>query len=184
MVFLVEETEITATHLLKLKQHMHNRTPLSDATQQKRLELIFNYERACNAYLRAFCARHEFELEPRPWVGNSVGGIAEISDRYVDMETIRVDVDSLCSVDEFDKWYDYSVRAGTLGVTTPNFDSWLRKCPVRTEKELAEMEATRWKIAELEELLRGMAAGASAQLLPPKNDIVTLKNLSNPTNPE
>lgn len=130
-------------------------------------KLQLNYENACNAYLENFCSRHEFDLDDASWVGKRVGGVADCSEIYVDMETIRVDVDTQCDPDEFFKWYEYSVRAGMLGVVTPNFDSWLRKCPVRTEEELAEMEVTRGKIEELEEQLRAMAAGASTQLLPP-----------------
>lgn len=164
---------------------MKIRTELSDATEQKRRTLINNHNSACWAYTHAFCEKHEYDIDGIYWVGKNVGGIAEINGYYVDLETIRVDVDSLCSEDEFLKWYDYCLRIGTLGAATPNFDSWLRKCPIRSEAEILEMEKTRAKIEELEENLREMCErDKHTTLAPAKKELIALKNLTNPKNPE
>lgn len=119
-------------------------------------ELASNYESACNAYLLAFCEKHELDFSPSAWIGGRVGEIAEVSDFYVGMSDIRTDIDTLCEDGEFFDWYNYSVRAGTLGVVTPNFDQWLRKCPTRSEEELKKMEATRAEIERLEDELKRM----------------------------
>lgn len=117
--------------------------------------LVRNYNSACNNYLSAFAQKHDYECDPSLWVGNSVGTIACVSDLYVDMETIRIDVDSLCPEEEFIRWYDYCLRLGMVGDNrTPNFDNWLRRCPVRTEEEIMEMEKTRAGIGELEDYLK------------------------------
>ena len=36
-----------------------------------------DYEKACNAYLQAFCEKHGYDYEDaaRSWVGGDVGGI-------------------------------------------------------------------------------------------------------------
>lgn len=124
-------------------------------TGTERERLVRNYNSARNNYLKVFCDRHDYEYDPSPWVGNSVGTIACVSDLFVDMETIRVDVDSMCEEGEFIRWYDYCLRLGMVGDNrTPNFENWLRRCPVRTEEEIAEMEKTRAVIVELEDYLK------------------------------
>jgi len=116
-----------------------------------------SYELACNAYLKAFCLKHELDYEPDCWVGGYVGTICQIADYFIDMETIRTDIDMQAKEGEFIKWYDYSLRVGTLGCTgIPNFENWLRGCPIRSEEEILAMEATRRKIEELEKELKKM----------------------------
>lgn len=116
-----------------------------------------SYESAANNYLKAFCLKHGFDYEPDCWVGKYVGTICQIGDYFVDMETIRTDIDMNAKEDEFIKWYDYSLRVGTLGCTgIPNFENWLRRCPVKSEEEILAMEATRKRINELEEELKKM----------------------------
>jgi len=125
--------------------------------KKKMNNLKQSYESACNAYLKAFCLKHDFDYEPDCWVGKYVGTICQIADYFVDMTTIRTDIDMDAKEDEFIKWYDYSLRVGTLGCTgIPNFENWLRRCPIRSEDEILAMEATRRKIEELEKELKTM----------------------------
>jgi hypothetical protein len=56
------------------------------------------------------------------------------------MEVITTDIDTDAPEDEFVKWYDYCLELGMLGVTsTPNYSSWLKGCPVKTEAEIQEI---------------------------------------------
>jgi hypothetical protein len=110
-----------------------------------------DYEKACNAYLRAFCNKHGFEYEPDAWVAGEVGGITCVSDYYVDMRTIITDMESNAPEAEFMKWYDYCLRAGSLGCVTPNFKSWLAGCPVKSEAELEKFEKLHHQIEKLKE---------------------------------
>jgi len=132
-----------------------NQLNVKKLTEPIRDRLRENYNKSANSYLEFFCLKHDYEYDPFPWVSNRIGGAAEVADLYVDMETIRVDVDSMCDEGEFIRWYDYCLRLGMVGDDrTPNFDSWLRKCPVRSEEEIAEMEKTRAGIVELENYLK------------------------------
>jgi hypothetical protein len=108
-----------------------------------------NYKAACNAYLKAFCDKHDYEYDIEAWAGGDPGGIALIADYYVVMASITVDFDTVAPEEEFIRWYDYCLRAGTLNLTTPNFRSWLKGCPVRSDEELAEIENGHRKIDAL-----------------------------------
>lgn len=56
-----------------------------------------NYEDACNAYADAFCEKHGYyklsEGNDTFWTGNDVGGILACGDEFVDMATIRTDIE-------------------------------------------------------------------------------------------
>lgn len=108
-----------------------------------------NYENACHAYVQAFCDKHEYEYEPDMWVAGDVGGIICISDLYIGLDDIRIDVDKDAPEDEFIKWYDYTMKLAMLDAKYPNYDNWLRKCPIKSEAEILEMEKLRAKIEEL-----------------------------------
>jgi len=110
------------------------------------------YESSCNNYLRLFLEKHGYEYDPNLWVGGSVGTITEVSDLFVGMEDIRIDIDQNVPEEEFIKWYDYSLRLHSLGCSgVPNYSSWLRRCPIKTEEEILEMEAAKKRIDDLTE---------------------------------
>jgi len=119
--------------------------------------LKHNYENACNAYLKAFCLKHDFDYDPTLWIGNRIGTIISIADYFVDMETIRIDIDQDAHQDEFIKWYDYSLRVGSLGCNgIPNYENWLRKCPIKSEDEILEIEEAKKHIDDLKNELELM----------------------------
>lgn len=115
-----------------------------------------NYDKSCTAYLTAFCIKHDFNLCDCSWVGDDVGTVCSIGDYFVDMVTIRVDIDRDAPIDEWIKWYDYSLRLGMLDAVSPNYDSWLRGCPIKSEEEIQAMEALRDKIEGLKDELKKM----------------------------
>ena len=111
-----------------------------------------SYESICNEYIKAFAEKHEYECEPY-----SPSEIMCFGDYYVSMATIRTDIDMDAKEDEFIKWYDYTLRLGMLDCSgIPNFESWLKRCPIRSEEEILAMEATRRKIEDLENELKKM----------------------------
>jgi hypothetical protein len=101
-----------------------------------------DYENACHAYAEAFCKKHGYDYDPEDWVARHVGGILSVGDYFVDMETIRVDIDKNAPEDEFVKWFDYCTRVGHLSMdkSTPNFDNWMRGCPRMSDESLSELE--------------------------------------------
>jgi hypothetical protein len=120
---------------------------------KKSKELKKSYEDACNAYLKAFTDKHGYEYDPDLWVGGKAGTIICIGDYFVDMVTVITDIDMDAPEDEFLKWYDYCTEVGMLGGNTPNFDHWLRGCPVFSKEEINKMWNTLKKIEELKEEL-------------------------------
>lgn len=119
-------------------------------------QLKKSYEAACESYLKEFCSRHDYGYDPDSWVGSDAGTIACVSDLFVDMVTIRTDVDRDAPECEFIKWYDYCLRLGMLNAKSPNYDSWLRKCPIRSEDDILDMEKRREYIEGLEKELKKM----------------------------
>jgi hypothetical protein len=121
-------------------------------------ELKANYEFAANAYLKAFCEKHDYEFEQDCWVGNEAGGIAMIADYSVGMQTIIDDIDMDAPENEFLAWYDYCLAMYRANAeTTPNYRSWLRGCPRKTQAEINELNALQARIDELKEEIEALA---------------------------
>ena len=116
------------------------------------MSLKSDYINACNAYLKAFCEMYGLVYDPDFWV--EVGTIIEVGNYYVNMDTIRTAVDKGVPREEFVKWYDYCMDCGSLDIPSPNFDSWLRGCPRRSDEEIRELMERSHKIEELKEELR------------------------------
>lgn len=125
--------------------------------KQSRLELRENYDNACNAYLKAFCEKHDFEYDPREWIAGDPGGTACVGDFYVGMSDILTDIDRDAPEDEYVKYYDYCLRVGSIAggeLTTPNYDSWLRGCPRISDEQLQQLEEYQSGIRDAEALLK------------------------------
>lgn len=130
-----------------------NKGTVSFLNCQKRIKT--NYEHFCNEYLRLFCQKHDFDYEDAhaSWVRNDVGGIACCEDFFFNMDVIRTDIDEAADAEELMKWYDYSLRCSMLGIPGCNFHSWLHRCPIRSEEELAKLEQLQKKVEKAKEEL-------------------------------
>ncbi len=127
--------------------------------KQSRLELRENYDKACNAYLLAFCEKHGFDYADavRSWVGGDVGGITECADYCVNMSDIITDIDMDAPEEEYVKYYDYCLRVGSIAngeLKTPNYESWLRGCPRIDEEQIAQLEELQRDIRDSEGILK------------------------------
>ena len=114
-------------------------------------KLQHDYKAACDAYLHRFCELIEMDVHYADWV--DVGGIAEIGDYYVSMQDIITTVEHNVGYEQFIKWYDYTLRAGTLSLPTPNLNAWLRGCPRYSEETLLGIEAAQTRVRDAEEEL-------------------------------
>ena len=115
-------------------------------------QLKSNYEQVANDYAYEFCYKHEIEFDG--WIGDDAGGIANCSDYSVDMQTIIDDINLDAPECEFIAWYDYCLELGMLGVKgLPNFRSWIKGCPRKTEEEIAEIKAAHEKVEEAKRML-------------------------------
>nr|WP_295440286.1 hypothetical protein [uncultured Prevotella sp.]DAV55020.1 MAG TPA: hypothetical protein [Caudoviricetes sp.] len=97
-----------------------------------------NYENACNAYLKAFCDKHDFYYEDAYWCGDDIGGIADCSTYTFDMATIRTDIDEDAPKEELLKYDEYCLNALEFKLPAPNFHAWIHGCP-RTSDEWFKM---------------------------------------------
>jgi len=101
------------------------------------------HKMACDAYLRAFCEKHGYDIEDARWVADRPGEIAEVCDYFVDMTTIIDDIDLDAPEEEFLKWYDYTLELGMMGKKgLPNFRSWVRGCPRCREQDIAKLRVS------------------------------------------
>jgi hypothetical protein len=96
------------------------------------------FEKGCNEYLRLFCEKHEFdyELAKSEWAAGNVGTIVCCGDYFVSLGDMMTDIEQDAPKGEFGKWYEYAVDAHTLGITAPNYQSWLNGCPRCSQEEI------------------------------------------------
>ena len=85
------------------------------------------YENAVHEYCHAFRRKHGYHYDPDGWVGEDVGGVLEVCDRYINMDDIRYDIDNDIKVGVLEEWYDYSTEIAFFeGGRNVNYPSWCR----------------------------------------------------------
>lgn len=94
-------------------------------------ELKENFEKAANAYLKAFCEKQGFDYEnaKESWAANDVGSVVCCGDFFFAFEDIRTDIDNNAPVGEIIKWYDYHTEMAYLNLPLMNYRSWLNGAP-------------------------------------------------------
>lgn len=112
-----------------------------------------NFEAACNAYLSAFCLRHEMDFEG--WVGGRVGEIAEIGDHFIGMDEMRYDVDNEPPRIRIFEWLDYMQELCSLGCTKKiNFEAFCMGAPLPySHDDLRKIKAAHKKVEEARKAL-------------------------------
>lgn len=107
------------------------------------------WNEVCEAYLSEFCKRHGFDREDADWVGNDIGGLAQIGDYFVNMSEIKYDVDNQVPEKTFFLWYDYSMEVHEIEskwhelenyttLTHINYPSFCKGAPVPYSPEKLE----------------------------------------------
>ena len=69
-----------------------------------------SWREVCDAYLLAFCEKHEYDYDDAYWIGDDPGTIACVADIFVGMDEMRYDIDADVPEELFLKWYDYSLE--------------------------------------------------------------------------
>lgn len=105
--------------------------------KKKRDRLKKGYEDACNAYLKAFCEKHDFDYDDAKasWVAGEVGDTCLCGDFYVSFEDMRTDIENEASEEEYFQYYDYTLECIKYAISSPNYKSWLRGCPRLSEEQ-------------------------------------------------
>lgn len=100
-----------------------------------------NYAIACDAYLRAFCDKHDYDVDTPDvfWGGGQPGGWACVGDLCFDMDTIITDIDEDAPEEELLKWYDYTMEASEFKLDTPNYHAWLHGCSRSSQETLDKL---------------------------------------------
>ena len=92
------------------------------------------FRSVCMDYIMRFCEKHDLNFDG--WVGDRVGGTAEIGDMLLDFSDIRFDVDTEQVVGKIEKWWDYSYGLAMLECPkTINYRSWCAGAPVPYSQE-------------------------------------------------
>ena len=112
------------------------------------------YDKSCNDYVKSLCSNYEFCFDDATWIADDIGGILEVNDFFLNMHEIIFCVDMNVIYDDFVEFYDYNLRASSLGLNAINIQSWFRNCPHLTEKQLDDLEQKQRDICELKELLQ------------------------------
>ena len=109
-----------------------------------------NYDNACNAYLKEFCEKHDFDYDEaaNSWVAGYVGDACMIGDYSVSFEEIKTDIDMDATKDEYWSYYDYSLESHELGFNCPNYANWLSGCPRLSEEQRKSLREAKNRVYE------------------------------------
>ena len=107
-----------------------------------------NYNNACNAYLKAFCDKHDFDYDDakKSWVSNQPGTICMCGDYYVQLEDMMTDIDNNAPEEEYIKYYDYTLECCEYGIPSPNYKSWLCGCPILSDEQRKSLRAAKNRV--------------------------------------
>ena len=89
------------------------------------MELKQRYELACIEYIKIFEKKHDLQFDS--WVGSLVGGIAHLSDYFVNFDDIRHDIDTQQPKEHFKNWYDDQMRESAAKFNYRAYTMGLRK---------------------------------------------------------
>lgn len=108
------------------------------------------YIDACNAYLEAFCEKHDFDYDEaaNSWIGGYVGDSCMIGDYCVSFDDMKTDIDMDVHEREYFKYYDYFLDAHDLGIICPNYANWLRGCPIMPEEQRKSLRESKNRVYE------------------------------------
>lgn len=114
------------------------------------------YHIAVRDYCTAFCDKHGWEYDPRNWIGDKVGEIIEICDRFIDFNDIKTDIDNDFPEEKFVEWYDYTLRLAELGCSkTINYWHFAKGCPLPySDEQLVAIEVAKTRRDEAEQALQ------------------------------
>ena len=106
------------------------------------------YNNACNAYLKAFCKKHDFDYEDVKdgWVAGDVGDVCLCGDFFVSLSDMIIDIEEDAAKDEYFKYYDYSLECHEYGISSINYKSWLSGCPRLSEEQRKSLRAAKNRV--------------------------------------
>lgn len=119
------------------------------------IQLKENFDKACNAYLDAFCKKHGFYSSY--WIADRVGEIADCNECFTfSLDDIRTDIDTDAPAQEILDWSDYCAEADLIGLATPCYRHWLQGFPRTDKQTIAKLKEMRQELFdEIENINKG-----------------------------
>lgn len=114
------------------------------------------FEDICFQYLKAFNEKHELELEDYElktcWIGDEVGGIADLNEMFINFDVIRYDIDNDVETDKFLEWYWNNVERGEFGIKYMNYPAFCKGAPDHiTPEKMEEIKKCRKRLEEAQQ---------------------------------
>lgn len=123
--------------------------------KRRKTSLTVAYDDACRQYAKVFAEKHGMFYSDDDWVAGDFGTILNLGDYYFNFQEIKYDVDNMIDKDEIIKYYDYSLRAHSLGFERiMNYENWCKGCPRISEETFAKAEKLQAEIKRQEEELQ------------------------------
>lgn len=120
--------------------------------------LKYKFKEVAEAYLKAFCEKHDYDYENDSWIGGRVGEVAVLGDDFYDLNDIRYDIDNNIPAGEIEKWTAYFLRLEELECPKKiNFQSWCKGAPLPySEDMLNNIEDARERVKEAKKELESL----------------------------
>lgn len=111
------------------------------------MQLKENFDKACNAYLEAFCKKHGFSSSY--WVADRAGEIADCNECFTfSFDDIRTDIDTDAPTCEILDWSDYCAEADLIGLAALDYRHWLQGCPRANKQTIAKLKEMKQELLD------------------------------------
>lgn len=108
-----------------------------------------NYEKACNAYIKALLDMWELDAIYGSWISDEVGGVYDYDGRlFLNMQDIIFCVNNNISEKEFDEWQEYYTKCGEYNLNTMNLKSWCLGAPRVSQETFDHLDALKKELED------------------------------------
>jgi hypothetical protein len=90
--------------------------------RNKRIE---SWKKICNDYVKTFCKKHSLQGDWY-WIADEVGGLIEVCDMFINLNTIRYDIDHDIEPGRFETWYSRSVEMYEANLPYMNYENFCK----------------------------------------------------------
>jgi len=103
------------------------------------------FDSVVDAYIAAFCRKHEFDIENSFWVTDRKGEIFEVADYYFGFDDIRFDIDNNLQSKMILDWYEATLEHAVYPEHhNINLDSWVMG--LRYEKPFTRFQLLKYRL--------------------------------------
>lgn len=119
-------------------------------TQETKTTLRKRYDKAVNAYRKAFCSQFGIDEAYSWFVGDDTTGVLCYNDEgFVNVSDMIYCVDNGVTSDEYERWSDYNIKAKEYGFSFINLPSWHKGAPHVSEETFDKLKSLRDEFTEI-----------------------------------